>query len=682
MVAIGALCFALILLIVNFFSSLIEIRNISPQPYVTIVNNNMSAKNKVLLLKAELQRFELAPSVQALRSLQIKARIYKSSILQDFNARRTLNVHEQYGDVTILKKIVSQLEVSSALIQQITLDNSQPLKIASQKVDDIYVMLNSYLSDFISQVQKDQLQFNQHKEDIYKEQFFNLGIILLCTIAMILIVSWLYFNQTKLSRDLTERTLNLEEARRLAEQSAIAKARFLANMSHEMRTPLNAIIGLSQKEHYLASDEQVKNYASLINRSGQHLLKLINSVLDLSKIEQGNVTLYEERFYCSELIDAAKIVFVEAGKEDVDVFFSHQLAADYLLMADKTKLLQVITNLGYNSLKFTHHGHVEVNLTLDSQLQSLILTVSDTGIGMSEAQLGQVFNEFTQADDSISRLYGGTGLGLSISQSLIELMGGKIDVESELERGTTFTVRVPVMLMEQKPKVPTAAAGQKVRVQASNEFAERLIKRELINADLYDEDAEVTLTYLSGRETLSQEGVTNCHHIVLCNATMTLDQDDVFRVSKPYDFFSVANAIGSMVTGITQASATSSQSFLSTLRVLVVEDMEINQIVAQKMLSLLNVDVTMVNNGQECLDCLQDQEFDVIFMDIQMPVMDGLETLKQITRHQLAPNSAIIALTANTFDSDVNAYLSAGFDDVLAKPFQLDWMREMLEKYA
>ena len=188
MVAIGALCFALILLIVNFFSSLIEIRNISPQPYVTIVNNNMSAKNKVLLLKAELQRFELAPSVQSLRSLQIKARIYKSSILQDFNSRRTLDVHERYGDVSILKKITSQLEVSTALIQQVTLDNSQPLNIASQKVDDIYVMLNSYLSDFISQVQKDQLQFNQHKEDIYKGQFFNLGIILLCTIAMILIV--------------------------------------------------------------------------------------------------------------------------------------------------------------------------------------------------------------------------------------------------------------------------------------------------------------------------------------------------------------------------------------------------------------------------------------------------------------------------------------------------------------
>ncbi|KHA61976.1 histidine kinase [Vibrio variabilis] len=681
MVAIGALCFALILLIVNFFSSLIEIRNISPQPYVTIVSNNIAAKNKLLLLKAELQRFELAPSVQSLRSLQIKARVYKSSILQDFNSRRTLNVHEQYGDVTILKKIVSQLEVSSALIQQITLDNSQPLNIASQKVDDIYVMLNSYLSDFISQLQKDQLQFNQHKEDIYKGQFFNLGIILLCTIAMILIVSWLYFSQAKLSRDLTERTLKLEEARQLAEQSAIAKARFLANMSHEMRTPLNAIIGLSQKEHYLASDEQVKNYASLINRSGQHLLKLINSVLDLSKIEQGNVTLYEERFYCSELIDAAKTVFVEAGKEDVDVFFSHQLAADYLLMADKTKLLQVITNLGYNSLKFTHHGHVEVNLTLDSQLQRLILTVSDTGIGMSESQLGQVFNEFTQADDSISRLYGGTGLGLSISQSLVELMGGKIDVESELEKGTTFTVRVPVMLMEQKPKVPTAATGQKVRVQASNEFAERLIKRELINADLYDEDAEMTLTYLSGREALANEAL-NRHHIVLCNATMALDQDDVFRVSKPYDFFSVANAIGSMAMGAERVPDTDSQSFPNSLRVLVVEDMEINQIVAQKMLSLLNVDATIVNNGQECLDCLQNQEFDVIFMDIQMPVMDGLETLKQITRHQLAPNSAIIALTANTFDSDVNAYLSAGFDDVLAKPFQLEWMREMLEKYA
>lgn len=686
---IGSLGVLLLVMISFFFYSLAEIRSISPQPYVTIVANNLSAKHKVVQLKAEIQNFTLNPSVSSLRKMQMKARIYKSSILQDLGSKRTLRVHQQYGNVAELNDIIAQLEVLTALLRQVTLDNKQPLMIASNKVDEIYASLNDYLSRFVSQVQKDQMKFNQYKEDFYNKQYVNLGIILVCSLVMIGIVSWMYWNQSKLSQALEERGDKLDQARLLAEQSATAKARFLANMSHEMRTPLNAVIGLSQKEYYLGADEQTRNFLSMINSSGKHLLKLINSVLDISKIEQGKMTLHAEAFYCSELIELSKTIFVDMSKEGVEVFFSSRLDQDYKLVSDRTKLLQIINNLSYNAVKFTESGYVDVHLAINrvNEDPRLLLKVTDTGIGMSQEQLSRVFEEFTQADDSITRKYGGTGLGLSICQSLVRLMDGEITVNSELGKGTEFSVSLPITIEKSKPICSPSGTPRRLRVFSQNPDAEALISRELKYLDLYDEDGDTTVYYHTEGQPLepvidSARREQQSLLVISDLQTPVPYSSTLVKLTKPYDLFSLIKALNADSSSDTLRTQPSVASPNHSLSALIVEDMRVNQIVAQKMLATLNVSTTTASNGQECLALIQQHHFDIIFMDIQMPVLDGIETLKRIRDENLAQGSAIVALTANTSDKDVMYYLEMGFNDVVPKPVRMDLIQRILDKYT
>lgn len=683
-----ALCLVLMAMITYFFYSLAEIRNIPSQPYVTIVNNNLAAKNKLLLLKSAANQFALNPSSQSLVHLKVKARVFRSSIMQDLRSSETHKVHQQYGDVDTLSEVIAGIEQVATQLQQVTLNDQLILQTATDEIDAVYKQLNEYLSGFITEVQKHQLEFNRHKENLYDKQYVNLAIILVCSLLMIGVISWMYLNQSKLSRDLKERSIRLEEAKQQAEESAQAKARFLANMSHEMRTPLNAVIGLSQREYYNTSDKQTKEFISMINNSGQHLLKLINSVLDLSKIEQGKVALEKEEFYLSELINSCKSIFVETSKPEVDVFFRSDLDKDFKLFADRTKLLQVINNLSYNAVKFTSHGHVDIHsdVTQVGDQRYLVMTITDTGIGMSQDQIAKVFNEFTQADESITRQYGGTGLGLSICQSLVDLMNGTISVESELEKGTCFTVTVPVDVVDQVDFVSERSRQTKVQVVTENHYAEQLIISDLKRLNPQDDSEMVTIYYQSQRDEFvapalpQEEG----HPVIYIGDVHSVNREikDCIKLTKPYDIFSLLRAIDRLSNDYSEPVLASDNADLQGISILIVEDMKVNQIVAEKMLSVLNVNTTLAYNGQECLDALESQHFDIILMDIQMPIMDGIEALKQIKQRHLAPDTAIIALTANTFESDVSYYLEQGFDDVIPKPFQLDWMKGMLEKHS
>lgn len=679
---IGGLCLILIVMIVYFFYSLLEIRHLAPQPYVTIINNNLAAKNKLLLLKSEVYEFSNEPTLSSLFKLKTKSRVYQSSILQDLQSKRTILIHEQYGNIDTLNRVIYQFEPLSVVLNQITVEDKQSVKRAVQEIDALYLIMNEYLSGFVSEVQKNQMQFNQYKEGLYNKQFVYLGTILICSLFMIGIISWMYLYQSKLSRDLQERTNNLEEAKKLAEQSATAKARFLANMSHEMRTPLNAIIGLSQKEYYQACDDQTRRFVVMINRSGQHLLKLINSVLDISKIENGKVTIEQEEFYISDLIEASKTIFVEQDKTQVEIYFSCHLSRNFKLIADKTKLIQIINNLSFNAVKFTHQGYVDVlfRLEIDTGATNLVISITDTGIGMTKEQLATVFEEFTQADESITRRFGGTGLGLSICQSLVQLMGGTIHVESELDKGSCFTVTVPIEVKGSTDIVPFSLQGKTVSVVSEDAFAQRLITNELKDVGLYDEFGEINVVYLTEADTNIEQ--FSSHSTLLVVDNQAEGYDAISTVCKPYDVFSLLKALDELQGRELTAVVHQPVSLPTSLSCLIVEDTKVNQIVAEKMLSTLNVRTRTVNNGRECLDILKSESFDLIFMDIHMPVMDGVEALKRIRTHCLAPNTAVVALTANAFESDVEYYLQQGFDDVLPKPYQLEWMRGMLEKHC
>ncbi|MBN3573662.1 ATP-binding protein [Vibrio neptunius] len=688
-VTISALCALLLMVITYVFYSVTEIKNVSSEPYVTIINNNISAKTKLLFVKAEVLSFAALKDEKSLSKLRFKSRIYKSSILQDLLAERTNRVHEQFGNLNELQQVVVDIRSVFDSIDKLSLTNVEAIDLVVDRIDVTYSRLNIYLADFVAEVQRQQLEFLDFKESFYNKQYVYLGIILFCSMLMIGVISWMYLHQIRLGKDLEERTKVMEEAKRNAEQSSIAKARFLANMSHEMRTPLNAIIGLSQKEYYQASDEQTRHFLSMINSSGEHLLKLINNVLDLSKIEQGKSKLESDEFFVSELIDVSKTVFINFDKQQgVDVFFSVSLDRNYKIKSDKTKLVQIINNLGYNALKFTESGHVEIQISLSSESGIFNIVVRDTGIGMTQEQLDKVFQEFTQADDSITRKYGGTGLGLSICQSLVNLLGGAISAESSLGEGSEFSIEVPVSITGSVPLVDDKQATRAVRVVSDNHYAKELITEELNTLGLYDAHGTKVLCYLSSDDALENTlKQAHCRDdqplIVYGNINTTLPpRENMTLLSKPYDLFSLLDCLKALANTGSQQECTVDGADVSGVSVMLVEDIRMNQIVAQKMLATLEAEVTTVNNGQECVDLLNHEHFDIIFMDIQMPVMDGLEALKQIKRDNLAPDTAIIALTANTFESDVQHYLEQGFDDVLPKPFKLEWLKGMLEKHA
>ncbi|MDC5838772.1 ATP-binding protein [Vibrio europaeus] len=684
---IASVSIVLLIMVTYFFYSLSEIRKIAPQPYVTIVNNNISAKTKLLLLKSEILNFSIQQDTRSLVRLKMQARVHKASILQDLKAERTRKIHAQYGDLDELVELEERITQLAIQISDITLKDEKKVADSLSAVEKTYFDLNKYLSSFVAEVQRNQLEFTQHKENLYDLQYLYMAVIIACSLILVGVISYMYLFQMKLSQDLAERGDKLEEAKKLAEQHATAKARFLANMSHEMRTPLNAIIGLSHKEYYEATDEQTRNFLSMINNSGQHLLKLINSVLDISKIEQGKMKLQTEPFYCSELIELSKTIFVDMSKSDVEIFFSTQLDKDYQLIADKTKLLQLINNLSYNALKFTEQGYVDVCLSLERSEQATILRlkVSDTGIGMSQEQLDKVFEEFTQADDSITRKYGGTGLGLSICQSLVNLMNGSIEVESELNKGTEFSVAIPVKVEGEKVIGCVTNLESRLRVVSADLHAKELISNELKRFGLFEESGDISVYYQSGDSTIeSNLPVVDDDGemlIVIADLPTSINASDKqIKLTKPYDIFSLLSVLGSHTQSREQPEVSLTNS--SGLSALIVEDMRVNQIVAQKMLSTLQVETTTANNGQECLDIIKQRHFDIIFMDIQMPIMDGIEALKRIRQEDLAPDTAIVALTANTFDKDVLHYLELGFNDVVPKPVRIDLVQRILDKYA